>query len=130
MFLVLINPTSEDWLSGEINEEENNGDNLHQNDLRFPANPGDPLEQEIQTDSPEIMELEGLDDMLDLGDEAGEFFTEELEELEQDFNLDARGAGKEGKTDDHKRISILSNQNIQPEITSGIKKLNLDLKQT
>ena len=76
------------------------------------------------------MELEGLDDMLDLGDEAGEFFTEELEELEQDFNLDARGAGKEGKTDDHKRISILSNQNIQPEITSGIKKLNLDLKQT
>ena len=100
MFLVLINPTSEDWLSGEINEEENNGDDLHQNDPRFPANPGDPLEQEIQTDSPEIMELEGLDDMLDLGDEAGEFFTEELEELEQDFSLDARGAGKEGKRND------------------------------
>ena len=53
----------------------------------------DPLEPEIQLDSPEIME--GLEDILDLGDEAGELRTEELEQ-DRGVNLDARETGKEG----------------------------------
>ena len=117
--LIFINLISEDWLIGEIKEEENAGDNLHpipQNHRRFSVDSGDPLEPEIQLESPEIME--GLEAVLDLSDEAAELRTEGLAQ-DPGVNLDARGTGKEDPLEPEIQLN-------SPEIMEGLEDI-LDL---
>jgi len=102
----LVIPISEDWLNVEIkdeDEEEKFQDTIQKDCPAFNDDPGDVLEQEVQQDSPGMMEglegmmedlddmIEDLDDIPDLNEE--EFINQDHETQDTDIKIDATERG-------------------------------------